>query len=70
MKFGGKDKDIWVSSADYVAGLTREITLCQGRKISDMEYCERVGQWLKDINASRRVYRTSDISRMFPEVIL
>lgn len=65
VKFGGKDKDIWVSSADYVAGLTREMTLCQGRKISDMEYCERVGLWFKGLNVSRSVYRTSDIRRMF-----
>ncbi|BCS92674.1 MAG: hypothetical protein MjAS7_1282 [Metallosphaera javensis (ex Sakai et al. 2022)] len=56
----GKDRDIWISAADYVAGVTRDNVLC-GKGLVIGEYCDLVEDWIGLLKPKIRSYTTEDV---------
>ncbi|BFH72093.1 hypothetical protein SJAV_00370 [Sulfurisphaera javensis] len=64
LNIGGKDRDIWVSSADFIAGLIREELWCiEGKLIG--EYCKSVNEWFNLLKPYIYFYTTDDIKILF-----
>ncbi|ABP94705.1 MULTISPECIES: hypothetical protein [Metallosphaera] len=55
-----KDRDIWISAADYVTGITRDSVLC-GKGLVIREYCDIVEDWIGLLKPKIRSYTTEEV---------
>ncbi|BFH72949.1 hypothetical protein SJAV_08930 [Sulfurisphaera javensis] len=68
VSFEGKDKDITIFPADYVAGLTRDYELCMEREIKNEKYCGLIREWIDLLSPCIYFYTTSEIREIVREL--